>query len=461
MTGLTSLLLAVVAAWVLGWLKTGNASWLRDEKFTGNGAVFEIVRAAVTLLGVMGIAIGGALAYRRQRLGEDQFDLAQRQHKDVIARDRRDHEREVVSRLRDRFTIAAGQLGDGALAVRVAGVYAMANLADEWLIRAEGNALDRHEAQACVDVLCAYMRLPELGGGGQREDPGRTEVGVVPPDGEPAALGFVRDAEIRRTIIRVLVRHVRPEAPISWSELDFDFSGVHFDGFFDFSDARFSGQSLSFRGATFAEGLVTFDGAHFACSSVSFRDASLAAGDVSFDRAVFSSAQVAFIGAAFAGGRVSFSGAILDGGELTFRRSTLTGGVVSLSNAKLRGGKLSFNRAKLASGRLVFVGTTFEGARVSFNRARFECGEVSFSDAAFMAGSVTFHETEISFSMWIICNGATFNGGTLSFLGARFEGGGVTFAKARGQGPWPQGPWLGDVLPTRWPQSEPQPSARD
>ena len=53
--------------------------------------------------------------------------------------------------LNERFATAAGQLGgDKPPAVRLAGVYAMAGLADDW----------PENRQTCVDVLCAYLRLP-------------------------------------------------------------------------------------------------------------------------------------------------------------------------------------------------------------------------------------------------------------------------------------------------------------
>jgi uncharacterized membrane-anchored protein YhcB (DUF1043 family) len=52
--------------------------------------------------------------------------------------------------LNDRFTTAAEQLGSEKPAVQLAGVYAMAGLADDW----------EENRQTCVDVLCAYLRMP-------------------------------------------------------------------------------------------------------------------------------------------------------------------------------------------------------------------------------------------------------------------------------------------------------------
>ena len=52
--------------------------------------------------------------------------------------------------LNERFATAAEQLGSDKPAVRLAGVYAMAGLADDW----------EENRQTCVDVLCAYLRMP-------------------------------------------------------------------------------------------------------------------------------------------------------------------------------------------------------------------------------------------------------------------------------------------------------------
>src|SRR5215471_17998800 len=53
--------------------------------------------------------------------------------------------------LNERFATAADKLGsDKPPAVRLAGVYAMAGLADDW----------PESRQTCVDVLCGYLRMP-------------------------------------------------------------------------------------------------------------------------------------------------------------------------------------------------------------------------------------------------------------------------------------------------------------
>ena len=86
--------------------------------------------------------------------------------------------------LNERFATAAGQLGgDKPPAVRLAGVYAMAVLADDW----------PENRQTCVDVLCGYLSMP------YQPDPGDGER-------ESERLDFRTSQEVRHRIIRVIVQ---------------------------------------------------------------------------------------------------------------------------------------------------------------------------------------------------------------------------------------------------------------
>ena len=89
--------------------------------------------------------------------------------------------------LNERFATAAEQLGgDKPPAVRLAGVYAMAGLADDW----------PENRQTCVDVLCAYLRMP------YGPDPGDEAPG-------PERLAFRASREVRHTVIRVITAHLK------------------------------------------------------------------------------------------------------------------------------------------------------------------------------------------------------------------------------------------------------------
>jgi hypothetical protein len=120
--------------------------------------------------------------------------------------------------LNERFDTVAEQLGsDKSPAVRLAAVYAMAGLADEW----------QDHRQMCVDVLCAYLRMP------YEPEPG---------DDAPVEkrLAFRASREVRHTVIRVITAHLNGTAPVSWRGLNFDFAGAVLDGG-DFRGAEFSG----------------------------------------------------------------------------------------------------------------------------------------------------------------------------------------------------------------------------
>ena len=145
--------------------------------------------------------------------------------------------------LNERFATAADQLGSDKPAVRLAGVYAMAVLADDW----EANR------QTCVDAPCAYLRMPyepdpgdEAPGAGAACLPGQPR---SPPHCHP---GYQRAPEWPRRQV--------------WRGLKFDFTGVVFDGG-DFGGVNFFRRNfigtVSFVGAEFPTGRVNFRRAEF------------------------------------------------------------------------------------------------------------------------------------------------------------------------------------------------------
>jgi pentapeptide repeat protein len=75
---------------------------------------------------------------------------------------------------------------------------------------------------------------------------------------------------VRHTVIRVIAAHLREDAVVSWQGLNFDFTGVVFDGG-DFHGAQFSGGTVSFRGAHFSGVVVDFSDAEFSGGTVDFR----------------------------------------------------------------------------------------------------------------------------------------------------------------------------------------------
>jgi hypothetical protein len=130
--------------------------------------VAQLVFASVAGAGAL---VALVMAYRRQRVAEANSA----------------HDRTRV--LNERFTATTAQLGHDQAAVRLAGVHAMAGLADDW----------EENRQTCIDVLCAYLRIP------YEPDPG---------EGAAAAerLAFRASREVRHTVIRVIAAHLKGDA---------------------------------------------------------------------------------------------------------------------------------------------------------------------------------------------------------------------------------------------------------
>ena len=161
----------------------------------------------------------------------------------------------------------------------------MAGLADDW----------PENRQTCVDILCAYLRLP------YEPDPGDE------PPAERAA--YRANREVRHTIIRLIAAHLRDDAAVSWQGLNFDFTGVVFDGG-DFTDARFSGGIVDFNDAMFSGGAVDFLGASSpAARSASAAPSSPAAGLFRPRRVLRRHGR--FDGAEFSGSKVDFGARVL------------------------------------------------------------------------------------------------------------------------------------------------------
>ncbi|WP_330303495.1 MULTISPECIES: pentapeptide repeat-containing protein [unclassified Streptomyces] len=401
---------ALIAAGALGWViyhyaYDHFAQAATDQKPPKPVNINDVLKATVTALTLIGAVLAGLYAYRKQLLAEG------------------DAHRADASQLADRYTTAAEQLGHDQAAVRLAGVYALARLADDWA----------EQRQVCIDVLCAYLRMP------------------YEPD--PTAPGHkAGEREVRQTIIRVIRDHLQdPDARTAWCRNNFNFTGAVFDGgsfstshfqgkvYFvgawftggtvDFDLATFSGGTVSFADATFSDGTVhfrlarfsggtvTFNDARFSGGTVDFGDAAFSGGTVDFGDATFSGGTVDFSSATFSGGTVDFGGAAFSGGTVDFGDAAFSGGTVGFGDAAFSGGTVDFSSATF-SGRLVdFDGATFSGGTVTFNRVAFSGGTVYFGDAMFSGGTVYF-------------GGATFSGGTVYFERATLSGGTVTFDDA-------------------------------
>jgi len=190
---------------------------------------------------------------------------------------RKTFEHQRVQEFNERFSTAADKLGHQRAATRLAGLYALAGLADDWAAH----------RQTCIDVLCSYLRIP------------------YEPD--PTSRNYRRgEREVRRTIIRVIRDHLRPGfSAVSWTQDNFSFEGAIFDCG-DLTGAQFTGGHVSFHGAYFVSGVFNFNNVRFDGARVWFTGARFDGAYVHFDGAQFLSGEVTFEGAELGAGKVSF-----------------------------------------------------------------------------------------------------------------------------------------------------------
>jgi hypothetical protein len=263
-----AVVLVAAAVFYTGWDLLG-ARGLKPEHRIDSKTLFDLVKLSFGVVAGAGALVALVVAYRRQRVDEDGAL------------------REATRLHTERFTTAVTQLGNDSAAVRLGGVHALAGLADD--------APTRDLRQTCIDVLCAYLRLPY------------TAEADLPAGDSEARHAYLALREVRHTVIRLICDHLRlePEHPHSWRGSDFDFTNVTFDGG-DFSDATFSGGTVRFDGATFSGGTVAFMGSTFSGGTVTFNDATFSGGTVDFRSAWFTGGTLDFRGARFTGGTLDF-----------------------------------------------------------------------------------------------------------------------------------------------------------
>lgn len=325
-----------------GWDLLG-VQGIKTERRLDSSTLFDLVKLSFGVVAGAGALVALIVAYRRQRVDED-----------GALRD--------ATRLHtERFTAAVGQLGDGFAAVRLGGVHALAGLADD--------APTRELRQTCIDVLCAYLRLPYTA---------ETDL----PEGDVAARHeYLALREVRHTVIRLVRDHLRhpPEHPRSWQGHDLDFTGVVFDGG-DLSHSSFSGGNVSFVDARFSSG-ISFMSARFSGAHVDFTDATISGG-ISFMDARFSSGTVWFVNAKLSSGGISFTNARFTGGSITFASARLTGGVINFVRTRFNGGAIHFVNARSNSGAIIFSDAGFGSTTIDFSSALFGADALSFSDGS-------------------------------------------------------------------------------
>jgi uncharacterized protein YjbI with pentapeptide repeats len=289
--------------WLLGWPRLP-----RSTAFTTTETL-DLLKIALAVVAGFGGVVVLSVNHRRQRFTEKDHRLAVEQQ-----------EREQTKLLNERFANAAEQLAHERPQVRLAGVYALASLADDW---EEGR-------QKCVDVLIAYLRLAQS----EAKTPGPGE------------------DEVLDTIFRIFRERLKRRSG-TWSEVDLDFtgmtladadfSGLHFAGTVTLDDVVFSGSRTSFA-RTWFTGALSCRGTKFTANVTSFQQAWFD------DRALFLGARFATV--------LGLPDVWIDGGSVEFADCEFQGGIFARD-------------IQVKPGLLKFDDCVFHSAPVDFTNAQF------------------------------------------------------------------------------------------
>ena len=372
----TAVILGLIVAAVLTimlWLMfRGVWPWDDSDRLKVKG--IDLLKLALSVVAGAGGAVALTISVLKQRILERD---AEGQRAEAAA------QREVDAAFRSRYGEAATQLGSDRAAVQLAGVYAMANLADDW----------PEQRQQCVEVLCGFLRLP-------------------PPADEALRAA---DAKIRTTIGAVLRDHLQEGG--AWCGLDFNLTGAYLVDL-NLIGARFTGRNTWFTGAQFTGEVTSFAGAQFTSENTSFVEARFTSENTSFDearfaseltwfdRAEFASEHTSFGGAEFASENPSFAGARFTGKNTTFLEAKFTGEHTTFAGARFTGKNTTFVAAEFTGKNTWFFGAEFTGENTSFAEAEFTGENTSFAEAEFTGENTSFAEAEFTGSRERVFKGA-------------------------------------------------------
>ncbi len=244
----------------------------------------SIVKTALTLVGGVGAVAYLVIKYQERQQAKRDEERARRE-------ETREEDRLINTKMQD----AVNQLGSDKVSTRIAGVYALTDIADTY----RGGYRQR-----VVDILCGYLRsdrtsyaLDEFG------NTVKDEFGRLVKSGSS-------DEAVESTILDMFAVHLRKERRSRenevtvrqqveddqlWCDCRFDFHGTAFHGVVSFADFMFENET-GFSDVTF-EGTADFSDATFEgtadFSDATFKDMAFFSNATFKDKAEFHGAKFA------------------------------------------------------------------------------------------------------------------------------------------------------------------------
>lgn len=358
-----------------GWAALGRPHIDSDTDKIATDVLLDLVRISLTVVAGVGGIVALVVAYRKQRLGE-----AQHHREEAGSR------REDQKMYSERFSKASELLGSERSAIRLAAVYSIGRLADDW----------EAGRQMCIDVLCAYLRMPHkplnkppidqiLDKEYRRFERQPWRAALL----ETSPLNASEEHQVRATIIRVIVEHLDPEAAAPWFGHSFNFTGAVLDAP-NFTDAHFRDCYVDFYDS-FLYGEIEFSGAHFVNSEINFTSA-IIGGQCSFEVCEFDGANIHLTADVISGGGIKFYysrmkdtvveiyGLELDGGDFTFMEILMENSKLTLGTAQIKNSSVALSRTHVENSRITIRDATFTNSSLFLSGMRINNnGQVVFS----------------------------------------------------------------------------------
>lgn len=436
--------IALVTCFVVGFLGgfAGPSAWdwyLRQDITPGHG----------TIIGGFFVVTAAAIAYtgtHLTRTSTERIAIAKNNLDKTNAENA--HNLADIQELRRRFVTTTAQFADPSPEVRLAGVYALEALTNDWIDR--NNHTD---AQTCINYLCGYLTRSYTP---PTQDPHLRQTVVTPDIATTVQRTYIHphdDLNVRQAITRTIAKHLQPGNHHSWSNYDYDLTGTYFRnadftrcvfrGTIEFANAQFDGQHTSFANTEFYGTRTSFLRARFYGDQVSFVQAQFHSPFTSFSRVEFHSNRTGFDESVFYSERTAFHRTRFcsdwtsfiqaqSHGDMTFSGAQFEG-ETTFGSARFYGEQTEFYGSRFAGRSITFVNAQFHSARTSFTQAQFNAEATSFRLALFCGSRTLFNEA------WFVgertmFNAAQFRSDRTKFHKARFFSATTSFENAEFSG---------------------------